>query len=271
LKEGLPVAIGGGDTAAAAFALGLTQHGDVFESMGTSEVISFCLEHPDLDMAFMNRSHVIPGLWLSHGAVSTSGAAVAWLLKNVFHDIHDVGLLEENACKAPPGANGLIFVPYLAGERSPMFDSKACGAFLGLTLKSNRQDLIRAVYEGAGFAVKQIYIRGCSKWNTHPQTIKCVGGATASSLSLQIRADMLGTELACIETENAAAYGAAMLGGVACGVYPDFKAVPFLNAISRCATPDLKRMGIYDKYFTVYDNLYPQLSPSMHKLRKLVN
>jgi xylulokinase len=271
LKEGIPVAIGGGDTAAAAFALGLTQHGDVFESMGTSEVISFCLEHPDLDMAFMNRSHVIPGLWLSHGAVSTSGAAIAWLLKNVFYDIHDIGLLEENACKAPPGANGLIFVPYLAGERSPMFDSKACGAFFGLTLKSNRQDIIRAVYEGVGFAVKQIYIRGSSKWHSNPQTIKCVGGATASSLSLQIRADMLGTELACIETENAAAYGAAMLGGVACGVYPNFKAVPFLNAISRCATPDLKRMEIYDKYFTVYDNLYPQLSPSMHKLRKLVN
>ena len=239
--------------------------------MGTSEVISFCLDHPDLDMAFMNRSHVIPGLWLSHGAVSTSGAAIAWLLKNVFPDIPNVGLLEENACKSPPGANGLIFAPYLAGERSPMFDSKACGAFFGLTLKSSREDMIRAVYEGVGYAVKQIYILGSSKWNTNPQTIKCVGGATASSLSLQIRADMLGTELACIETENAAAYGAAMLGGIASGVYPDFKAVPFLNAISRRVTPDLERMGIYHQYFAVYDELYPQLRPSMHKLRKLGN
>jgi xylulokinase len=271
LREGVPVAIGCGDTAAAAFALGLTRHGDVFESLGTSEVISFCLDHPDLDMAFMNRSHVIPGLWLSHGAVSTSGAAIAWLLKNVFPDIHDMGLLEETACKAPPGANGLLFVPYLAGERSPIFDSQACGALFGLTLSSNREDMVRAVYEGAGYAAKQIYLRGSSKWRTRPQTIKCVGGAAASSLSLQIRADMLGAELGCIEAENAAAYGAAMLGGIACGVYPDVQAVPFLKAISKRVTPDLKRMGIYDRYFAVYDDLYPKLRPSMHKLRKLVH
>jgi xylulokinase len=270
LKQGLPVAIGSGDTAAAAFALGVTRHGDVFESMGTSEVISFCLEHPDLDMAFMNRSHVIPGRWLSHGAVSTSGAAIAWLLKNVFPDIPDVGQLEEEARKVPPGANGLLFVPYLAGERSPIFDSRACGAFFGLTLKSNRADMIRAVYEGAGYAVKQIYARGSSRWGARPQTIQCVGGAIASSLSLQIRADMLGTELACIENENAAAYGAALLGGIASGVYPDFKAVPFLNAISRRVASDPQRMGIYDRYFAVYDELYPRLRPSMHELRKLV-
>ena len=127
------MAIGSGDTAAAAFALGMTRHGDVFESIGTSEVISFCLDHPDLDPAFMNRSHVIPGRWLSHGAVSTSGAAIAWLLKNVFPDIPDVGLLEQSARKSPPGANGLLFFPYLAGERSPIFDPQACGLFFGLS------------------------------------------------------------------------------------------------------------------------------------------
>ncbi|MEW6264059.1 MAG: FGGY family carbohydrate kinase [Thermodesulfobacteriota bacterium] len=270
LKAGIPVAIGSGDTAAAAFALGMTQHGEVFESMGTSEVLSFCLHHPDLDMAFMNRSHVIPGLWLSHGAISTSGAAIAWLKKNVFPEIPNLSLLEEKALKAPPGANGLMFLPYLAGERSPIFDPKACGAFLGLTLNSNRADMIRAVYEGAGYAIKQIYILGSSKWKTRPQTIKCVGGAATSLLALQIRADMLGTELACIETENAAAYGAAMMGGLAGGIYPDFEAVPFLNAISRQITPHPNRMRIYDQYFAVYNDLYPRLKPSMHKLRNLM-
>jgi xylulokinase len=271
LKEGVPVAIGSGDTAAAAFALGLTRHGSVFESMGTSEVLSFCLGNPDLDMAFMNRSHVIPGLWLCHGAVSTSGAAISWLLKNVFLDIQDVNLLEENAFRSAPGANGLIFVPYLAGERSPIFDSKACGVFFGLTLNSNREDMIRAVYEGAGYAVKQIYNRARSKWNITSQTIKCVGGAAASSLSLQVRADMLGAQMACVETENAAAYGAAMLGGIACGIFPDFDAVPFLNVGLRHVTPDLENMEIYDQYFSVYNEIYPQLKQTMHNLKKLMH
>jgi len=269
LKEGISVAIGSADTASAAFALGLTRHGDVFESMGTSDVLTFCLDKPDLTGAFMNRSHVIPGLWLCHGAVSTSGAAISWLLKNIFPDLEDVGVLEEYARRSKPGANGLIFLPYLAGERSPIFDSKACGTFFGLTLKSNREDMIRAVYEGAGYAIKQIYNRGRSKWNIGPKTIKCVGGAVGSSLSLQIRADILGAELACIETENASAYGAAMLGGIALGIYPEFHAVPFLNTISRRVTPDLKSMEIYDGYFDIYDNLYPQLRQSMHQLNKL--
>jgi xylulokinase len=271
LRQGIPVAIGSGDTAAAAFALGMTRHGDVFESIGTSEVISFCLDHPDLDPAFMNRGHIIPGRWLSHGAVSTSGAAIAWLLKNVFPDIPDVGLLEQSARKSPPGANGLLFVPYLAGERSPIFDPQACGLFFGLSLKSTREDMIRAVYEGAGYAVKQINRKASTRWNIGRQTIPCVGGGAASSLSMQIRADMLGAELACIEAENAAAYGAAMLGGLASGVYPDIRSVPFLNAVSRRTTPDPERMEVYAQYFAVYDELYPQLKNSMHKLKKLVN
>jgi xylulokinase len=271
LKEGIPVAIGSGDTAAAAFALGITQPGDVFESMGTSEVISFCLDHPDLDPAFMNRSHVIPGRWLSHGAVSTSGAAIAWLLTHMFTDIPDLAQLEKSALASPPGANGLLFVPYLAGERSPIFDPKACGVFLGLTLKSTREDMIRAVYEGPGYAVKQIHLRGSTKWNTGRRTIPCVGGAAASSLTLQIRADMLGTELARIETENAAAYGAAMLGGLAGGIYPDIESVPFLDAVSKCIEPDPEHVGVYEQYFAVYNELYPQLKPSMHKLKKLAN
>lgn len=269
MKQGIPVAIGSGDTAAAAFALGMTRHGDVFESMGTSEVISFCLDHPDLDPAFMNRSHVIPGRWLSHGAVSTSGAAITWLLTHMFTDIPDVAQLEQSAFKSPPGANGLLFVPYLAGERSPIFDPKACGLFLGLTLKSTRADMIRAVYEGPGYAVKQIHLRGSTKWNPGRRTIPCVGGAAASSITLQIRADMLGTELARIETDNAAAYGAAILGGLAGGVYPDIQSVPFLGAVSKCTAPDSERMQIYEQYFAVYEQLYPQLKPSMHKLKSV--
>ena len=269
LREGIPVIIGSGDTAASAFALGLTRHGEVFESMGTSEVLSFCLDNPDLDGAFMNRSHVMPGLWLCHGAVSTSGGSISWLLKNIFPDVDDVRLLEENACRSKPGANGLLFLPYLAGERSPIFDSAACGAFFGFNLQSTRSDMIRAVYEGPGYAVRQICDRGRNRWGMTPERIKCVGGASGSPLSLQIRADMLGAELECIETENASAYGAAMLGGVGAGIFPDCRSVPFLHTVTGRVVPDPESAKVYGRYFAIYEGLYPRLRDSMHELKRI--
>ena len=131
--------------------------------------------------------------------------------------------------------------------------------------------MIRSVYEGAGYAVRQINSRGEHQWNIGRQTIPCVGGGAGEFPLMQIRADMLGAELACIEAENASAYGAAMLGGLAGGIYSDFHAVPFLNAISKRVTPDLKSMEIYDGYFDIYDDLYPKLRQSMHQLKMLLN
>lgn len=268
LREGIPVAIGSGDTAAASFALGLKQHGDMFESMGTSEVMTFCLDKPDLDQAFMNRSHVLPGLWLCHGAMSTAGAATSWLLNKVFPDIDDFSHLDEEADKSVPGSNGLIFVPYLSGERSPMFDSQACGLFFGLNLKTSRQDMIRSVFEGAGYGIRQICKIGEKRWSINPQSIKCVGGATKSMISMHIRSDILGYELAAIENDNAAAYGAALLGGMAAEIFTSIDEIPYLNTISRRVSPNPDNREIYEKYFEIYVNLYPQLKQSMHKLNE---
>ena len=94
LPAGIPVSIGSADTAAASFALGLKQHGDVFESMGTSGVLTFCLTKPEFDKAFMNRSHVIPGLWLAHGAMSTTGAAIEWAKDIFFSQLEDISDME---------------------------------------------------------------------------------------------------------------------------------------------------------------------------------
>lgn len=263
LREGITVSIGSADTAAASFAMGLKKHGDAFESMGTSEVLTICLSKPDLSGAYMNRSHVVPGLWLCHGAMSTPGAAMSWAVNNIFPDLGSVKRLEEEAVKSKAGANGLIFLPYLSGERSPVFDSKACGLFFGLTLNTNRADMARAVYEGAGYGMRQIYSIAKNMWNIKPEYIKCVGGAARSNLALQVRADALNTEFRSIESDHASAYGAALLGGVAAGIY-DIDNVPCLDTFSRTVAPIPENVKIYNRFSKVYDELYPNLKDLMH-------
>lgn len=269
LKRGIAVTVGCADTAAASLALGLKKNGDIFQSMGTSEVLTICLNKPDLSEAFMNRSHVIPGLWLCNGAMSTTGAAITWLKNNVFLEFGDLEELEEEALKSIPGSNGLIFLPYLSGERSPIFDSEARGMFFGLSLNTGRADIVRAVYEGAGYGIKQIYNIANKKWNIKPEFIKCVGGATKSLLAMQVRADLLNKELRSIESDYTSAYGAALLGGMAAGNYDKFDDLPFLDSISTKVCPISENVEKYSKYIEIYDNLYPALKKSMHMLSGL--
>ncbi|MCD7896343.1 MAG: hypothetical protein LUG50_06665 [Planctomycetaceae bacterium] len=154
IRPGATVAYGTADTAASAFALGMQSFGNVFESAGTSGVITFCLDEPVFDDAFMNRCHIVPGRWLAHGAMSTLGGAFSWLRKQVWPEIGGLDELQRLAAESPPGANDVVFLPYLAGERSPIWDPEASGMWLGLRMDSNRRDLVRAVFEGTAFGLK---------------------------------------------------------------------------------------------------------------------
>jgi len=268
LKSGIPVAIGSADTAAASFALGLKQHGDVFQSMGTSEVLTFCLSEPEFDQAYMNRSHVIPGLWLAHGAMSTTGAAIEWIKDKIFPEFENVYNMEKEALNAGPGANGLIFLPYLLGERSPVFDPNACGTFFGLNLKTDRGSVIRSVYEGAAYGIRQLYSIAQEKWNIEADFIRCVGGATQSPLALQVRADILNVQYKSMEVDYASSLGAALLGGIAANLYESIDEVPNCNTFSKCVYPNSENIKIYDNCFEIYKNLYPNLRHLMHKRRR---
>lgn len=264
LKADVVVALGSADTAASTFALGLRQHGDVFESMGTSDVLTFCLSKPVFDKAFMNRSHVIPGLWLAHGAMSTTGAAIKWAREKVFPELIDVNDFEKEAETAPAGSDGLIFLPYLAGERSPIFDPKACGLFFGLNLNTTRSRIIRSVYEGAAFGIKQLYSIAQSKWGMTSEFIRCVGGATKSSLAMQVRADVMQVKFKTMEADHASAYGAALLGGMAADIFNDLDEVPYLNTFLKTFCPDSQNEKVYESHFNVYKNLYSNLKDLMH-------
>lgn len=270
LPAGIPVAIGAADTAATSFALGIHKHGDAFQSMGTSEVITFCLGAPDFSLAFMNRGHVIPGLWLSHGAMSTAGASIQWALNSILTEFSCEKDLEDFALSSSRGANGTVFLPYLCGERSPVFDTRACGVFFGLNINTNKADMARAIYEGVAYGMQQIYMLGCERWGVSPEYIKCVGGASKSAFAIQLRADLLRTQIRTIESGCAAAYGAAMLGALAAGIYEKAEAVPCLDECRRIVEPDEESVAFYRKNNVIYRQLYPNLKELMklqHELR----
>lgn len=269
LEPGTPVAIGSADTAAAAFALGVEAGGQCFESSGTSGVITFCLDRPDFDEAFLNRCHVVSGRWLAHGAMSTPGAAVEWLREKVWPDLTCHADLERLASASEPGAHGLIFLPYLAGERSPIWDPAASGAWVGLRLDTTRADLARAVFEGAAYGLRQILDRAEQRWGWRPERMLAVGGGARSRFWLQIKADVLNLEYHAAEVPDAAALGAAMMGGIAAGVYAgaDDAAMPKVKTNVEALFPGpADERQPYEKAFRWYDVLYPALREAMHGL-----
>jgi xylulokinase len=269
LAPGTPVALGVADTVAAAFATGMRGNGDAFESVGTSGVITFCLDRPNFDSCFLNRYHILPGRWLAHGAMSTLGACFGWLQSKVWPEMRSLPELERLAQESVPGANGVVFLPYLAGERSPIWDAEASAAWVGLRLAHTRADMVRAVFEGAAFGLRQILERAEAQWNWHPAKLVGVGGGAHSRFWAQIKADVLHLEYGMAEFTDASALGAALLGGVACRRYSGFDdpALPAIRVASQYITPGpAERRETYDRQFAVFADLYPVLAPAMHRL-----
>lgn len=270
LLAGTPVAMGAADTAAAAFALGIKKAEEAFESIGTSGVITFCLDQPAFDEVFMNRCHVLPSKWLAHGAMSTLGGAVAWLRDRVWPEIQNLAEFERLALESVPGANGLVFLPYLAGERSPIWDADASGAWIGLRLDTTRADMVRAVFEGGAYALRQIVERGEQRWGWRPKSMLSVGGGTRSRTWHRIKADIIGISYLPATLPDASALGAAMLGGIAAGIFTGLNdpALPRLVTeiepiVMTCAREERQA---YEKTYRVYSSLYPILRGAMHAL-----
>lgn len=269
VEPGTPVALGVADTVAAAFALGLRERGDAFESVGTSGVITFCLDQPQFDAGFLNRYHILPGRWLAHGAMSTLGGAFGWLQSKVWPEVRSLPELERMAQESVPGANGLVFLPYLAGERSPIWDTEASAAWIGLRLAHTRDDMVRAVFEGAAFGLRQILERAHARWDWRPARLVGVGGGAHSRFWAQIKADVLRLDYGMAEFTDAAALGAALLGGVAAGEFSglDDPQLPAIAVAPQYIRPGpAERLATYDRQFRVFAALYPLLAESMHAL-----
>jgi xylulokinase len=269
IPAGVSVALGVADTAAAAFAMQLRDNGHAFESVGTSGVITFCMDQPDFEPGFLNRHHVYPNRWLAHGAMSTLGGSFGWLQSKIWPEVRSLAELERLAQESLPGANGLIFLPYLAGERSPIWDSEASAAWIGLRLSHTRADMIRAVFEGTAFGLRQIMNLAVTKWGLQPAQMVGVGGGSHSRFWAQIKADILNLEYGTTEFQDASALGAALLGAIAGGYFSGLEdaALPSVKISSQWVKPAAgQKLEIYQRHFDIFTRLYPALSTSMHAL-----
>ncbi len=284
LTPGTPVAIGGLDGAMSSVGVGAIHPGDAYDVCGTSEMIAVCLDGPVAAPELLGRWHVVPGLWTLIGAMTTSGAALQWFRDRLYAPA--AGIATDDACNAsnhagrpqglydamtaeaaasPPGANSVTFLPHLAGERAPWWDPHARGVYFGLTLATTRGDMIRAVMEGAAYAMRHL-IELTERYGGIPlRRITTLGGASHNPLWRQIRADVWNAELVTSSVLEATALGAALTAGVGAGIYTGYaeaveRAVPRDGEVT---TPNPAHREAYDHGYRVYRRLYPALAETM--------
>ena len=261
LREGLPVAAGAADTAAAMLGTGLVRPGPVQLTVGTGGQVVTPKEEPEPDP--YGRTHLyraaLPGLWYSMAAVQNAGLALEWVRK-----VLDVSWKEvyEEAFAVPPGSGGVTFLPYLSGERTPRFDPGARGVWTGLGLDHTRGHLLRAALEGVAFALREA-LETLEDLGTIAPELRLAGGGTGGGSGepwRQLLADVLGRPLWLLPGEIssvASARGAAFLAGLASGVYP--AAEDTLPLTPEPESPIRPGEPAYETAYERYTELYPRL------------
>ncbi len=253
-----PAVAGAGDQAAAALGVGIATPGAVSVVLGTSGVVFAVLPgyKPDLEARVHVFCHAAPGTWHAMGVMLSAAGSAAWFRHALQADFR---ALDDEAAAWQPGAEGLLFAPYLAGERTPYPDPAARGAFTGLSLRHDRGALWRAVLEGVAYGLRDSLelLRGLG---VRPEAARISGGGARSSLWLQIVAATLGLPLELTECEEGSAFGAALLAGVRAGVFADVT-----EAVDRCVRvrtriePDPEWRDAYDEGYPRFRSLYPTL------------
>jgi xylulokinase len=267
LREGTPVVAGGGDQASNAVGVGVVDPGRMALSLGTSGVVFAATDRPLYEPAGRVHAfcHAVPGRWHLMSVMLSAAGSLRWFRDAVapgtsFDDL--VG----RAAEVPAGSDGLQFLPYLSGERSPHPDPLARGAFVGLTLAHDRRHLTRAVLEGVAYGLRDGLDLMVAAGMPAPGQIRASGGGTASPLWRQILADVLGAEIATASTTEGAAYGAALLAAVGAGWSSSVAEIAddLVHATPVASPgPDAPR---YRALHAVYRDLYPALAPSFHRL-----
>ena len=252
LSENTLVVNGGGDSFMQAIGNGIIHKGVFSSNIGTAGQISTTVDSPDYDRQLRANTfaHVVPGRWQLMGGCLNGGISLKWIAKQILGDT-DYTQVNQAAAGCPAGCNGLFFLPYLAGERTPHMDSKARGVFFGLTLDHGRADMERAVMEGVAYALKDcmnVLLEAGAKCNR----IIAAGGGARSDIWLQIQANVFERDVYRSATVEQACLGAAITAAVGAGAYPDFE-----TACDRCVDSPREVFHPQDKTAALYRRLYP--------------
>jgi xylulokinase len=268
LEAGTPVMAGGGDQAAGATGVGAIVPGIVALTLGTSGVVfattpSALIEPEGRLHAFC---HAVPGRWHFMGVMLSAAGSLQWYRDTLAPDVSFDALVSE-AEPVAPGSEGLFFLPYLSGERTPYPDPLARASWVGLTLRHNRSHMTRAVLEGVAFGLKDSFRLIQQAGLGAITQVRASGGGTRSPIWRQILADVLDAELVTVNTTEGGAFGAALLAGVGAGAWPTVEeACGATIKITGSTTPNAEAAGTYAEAYELYQGLYPALAPTFHAL-----
>ena len=280
LPQGLPVVGGGGDAVVQTTGMGLIKSGMLGTTIGTSGIVAMGLDrfHQNTDgqlQIFCNNS---PGTWHVMGVTLTAGGSYRWFrdtlcevenekAKQVGQDVYRI--LEEIASAAPAGSRGLIFLPYLIGERCPYTDPVARGGFIGLGLYHGRHEITRAIMEGVVFSLRDVF-ELISTMELSVTEIRTSGGGSLSPLWRQMQADVFQCLVTTVSgSGEGGAYGAALIAGVGVGIWPGVEEAVKVLRVETETLPDVKNKEIYENLYSVYRNLYKALKPSFDALASI--
>jgi xylulokinase len=272
LRAGTPVVAGAGDQAAGAVGMGIVAPGAVSATIGTSGVVFAATARPALDKGGRVHTfcHGIPGRWHVMGVTQAAGLSLRWFRDQfgvrgaAADDQRDpYELLSQEAAAAPPGSDGVLWAPYLMGERTPHLDPEARAALVGLTASHTRAHVIRAILEGVAFSLRDT-LTIFAEMDVPVDTIRLGGGGARGRLWRQIQADIYGREVEILVAEEGAAYGAALLAGVGAGAWSSVdEACARAVRVATRVEPDTKSAALLNERYLAYRALYPALRSVM--------
>ncbi|MBE7471620.1 MAG: xylulokinase [Anaerolineales bacterium] len=271
LKAGTPVVGGGGDQAAQAVGVGVVQSGIIALTLGTSGVVFASTNEPFIEPEGRLHAfcHSVPGRWHLMGVMLSAAGSLRWYRDTLAPGL-DFDSLLAPAKDVPPGSEGLLFLPYLTGERTPHPDPLARGAFVGLTVRHNQAHFSRAVLEGVAFGLRDSFELMKSAGLAQITQVRVSGGGAKSPLWRQILADTLNAELVTVNTTEGAAYGAALLAGVGVGAWPDVDTACQTSInITGSTSPQPDTAARYEQVYAEYRQLYPALKDISHNLSRV--
>ena len=277
LAPGTPVVGGCMDTIGASLGTGVLDEGQCFIVMGTAARVAGPVRTDRFDQRFMNCTHLSTDCYQYIGAINGVGSTLRWVRDNFGHqeqqeaersgeNVYD--LITAQAAASPPGSKGLLFLPYLAGERTPIWDPYARGVFFGVTLGHNRGDFFNSVLEGAAFAIRHVVELLEQDMELTINDLHIGGAAASSRVWNQIIANMVNKRVVSLTQSHTEVLGAALLAGVGLGLYGDYREAVAKTVVTGAAfEPDYNAHQTYSKLFPMYKQLYQD---TKHHFRQLV-
>ena len=280
LRVGTPVALGGGDGSCAGVGVGCIKPGSAYNYLGSSSWIALTVEKPIVDeqMRTMNWAHCVPGYLHPSGTMQTAGSSLQWLKEVICTsecaaaastNTNPYALIDAAIAQSTPGANGILFLPYMLGERTPWWNPDARGAFIGLNLASKREDVLRAVMEGVTMNLGIIV--NIFRQHVPLNTITVIGGGAKSAVWRQMMADIYDCPVESLNfLEEATSMGAAVIGGVAVGLFPDFEVIHRFIKVDHVSTPNPANQQRYRQMMPLLEKSYRALVSVYDDLAKII-